>query len=151
MVSRHNHTEWGMILWQNHTVWVLVLWYDPTVWVSILWPKHTVEGLVFKQTHTVWGFVSRHGLLYYPNGEAKNFDFLPRHWGSIEGQVQPLPASHNYWRYGQEFSVFKLYYNIGQLKNVFIVRLLDNMHALSLLYYPNGEAKNLFCLAIGVV
>ena len=25
--------------------------------------------------------------------------FLPRHWGSIEGQVQPLPASHNYWRY----------------------------------------------------
>ena len=26
------------------------------------------------------------GLLYYPNGEAKNTYFLPRHRGSIEGQ-----------------------------------------------------------------
>ena len=27
------------------------------------------------------------GLLYYPNGEAKNTYFLPRHRGSIEGLV----------------------------------------------------------------
>ena len=34
-----------------------------------------------------------------PQWRGKNYNFLPRHWGSIEGQVQQLWASHNYWRY----------------------------------------------------
>ena len=33
-----------------------------------------------------------------PQWQGKK-SFLPRHWGLIEGQVQRLPASHNYGRY----------------------------------------------------
>ena len=44
---------------------------------------------VLAHVSSSWGLPEEVGpvLLYYPNGEAKNRNFLPRHWGSIEGQV----------------------------------------------------------------
>ena len=49
-----------------------------------------------------------------PQWRDKRYYFLPRHWCSIEGQVQTLPTSHNCWRYCgivSEYCVIMSYYS----------------------------------------